>query len=104
MPQKCIPVERCVKMLMSDIHKIEKSTFQCTYINSVGMVTVDLKFKIGELLNDISCLLSCQGSSATMLSFSLLLLMCLVIMQMMLTHLLALRKIISGNLGNILKG
>ncbi len=55
-PENCIPVQRCIKMLMSDIQKIEKSTFQCTYNNSVGMVTVDVKFKIGELPNDMKML------------------------------------------------
>ena len=60
-PENCIPVQRYVKMLMSDIQKIEKNSFQCTYTNSVGTVTVNVKCKIGELPNDMKMLAFLSG-------------------------------------------
>ena len=58
--ENCVPVQRYVNLLLSSINRIEKSTFPCTYTGSDGPVTVNVKFKVGELPNDMKmiCFLS----------------------------------------------
>lgn len=59
--ESCVPVQRYVKMLVSDIHRIEKSTFSCSYVGSDGPVTVNVKFRIGELPNDMKMVAFLSG-------------------------------------------
>ncbi|CAB4011121.1 Hypothetical predicted protein, partial [Paramuricea clavata] len=52
--ENCIPVQRYIKMLVSDVQHLEQQTFKCTYITSESQTcTVDIKFHISEFPNDL---------------------------------------------------
>jgi hypothetical protein len=65
-PENCVPVQRYIKLLLADIKRIEKGTFTCTYSGTDGPVTVDVKFRVGELPNDMKmiCFLSGEFSNS----------------------------------------
>lgn len=67
--ENCIPVQRYIKMLVSDISSIEKETFPCTYTGTGGKVTVDVKFHIGELPNDMKMVAFFSGELSSSAKF-----------------------------------
>jgi hypothetical protein len=67
--ENCIPVERYIKLLLSDIERIEKNTFPCTYSGPDGPVTVNVKFKIGELPNDMKMVAYLSGELSNSAKF-----------------------------------
>ena len=55
--ESCIPVQRFIKMLLTDIYAIEKETISCSHNGK----QVSIKFLIGELPNDMKMIAFLAG-------------------------------------------
>ena len=67
--ENCVPVQRYFQLPLSDIKRIEKNTFPCTYTASDGPVTVNVKFKVGELPNDMKMICFLAGELSNSAKF-----------------------------------
>lgn len=63
--ENCIPMQRYIKLLLTDINHIEQNVFPCKYDGPEGEVTVDVKFHIAELPNDMNMVAFLSGELGT---------------------------------------
>lgn len=59
--ENCIPMQRYIKLLLADIQHIEQSVFPCLYDGPEGEVTVNVKFCVAELPNDMKMIAFLSG-------------------------------------------
>ena len=59
--ENCIAVQKYIKLLLSEIQDIEKNIFSCKFRGSAGLVTVNVKFQIAELPNDMKMISFLSG-------------------------------------------